>query len=112
MPCSRATRGLVCPDFAASAELPHGSGEAARVELDNLLLPVTPDTGTGNFQITFLNNGGQVPGLSHMIIAGNDDTEVHQQCTTDCTSVPEPMSGALLGVGLLGALAAARYRRG
>ena len=94
------------------AVLISGGNNADAYLFDNLLLPVTPDTGTGNFQITFLNNGGQVPGLSHMIIAGNNDAEVHQQCTTDCTSVPEPMSAALLSVGLLGTLAAARYRRG
>jgi len=45
----------------------------------------------GSFQISFVNNGGQVPGLSNMAV-------FFRQAAT---SVPEPATLTLLGLGLL-----------
>ena len=51
----------------------------------------TDGVGEGTFKISFLNPGGQIPDLSHMIIAFRDGAP----------SVPEPTTAMLLGTGLL-----------
>jgi PEP-CTERM motif len=60
---------------------------------EDVLLPITPNTGTGTFDINFVNNGGQQPNISHLLLAGSDPRSV---------VVPEPGSLALLGSGFLG----------
>ncbi len=68
----------------------------------DVLLPTSPTSGTGDWNITFLNNGGQIPNISHMTVAGRLDD-------TPPTNVPEPSTLAILAIGLLGFLAL--YRR-
>ena len=72
--------------------------------LTNVLLPASPTSASGSFDINFTNNGGQQPNLSHLLLAGYNFQGV--------TSVPEPMSISLLGLGLLGLGVVQRKRSG
>lgn len=88
-----------------------GGNNGAGYYFDDVYLPITPNTGSGTFQVTFLNNGGQVPGLSHLILAGGNVTTPPPPPPP--TSVPEPHAIALFGAGLAAfGLARRRRRRG
>ena len=49
-------------------------------------------TGNGTWEISFLNNGGRIPDISHFSLYVREGT----------TTVPEPGTAFLLGLGLLG----------
>jgi hypothetical protein len=91
-----------------------GGNNADAYRFSKVLLPDAPNnSGTANFDIVFHNNGGQVPDLSHITVTAGDDVEVTQQCTTNCVvATPEPSTIALLGLGLMGTLVAAKRKRG
>jgi hypothetical protein len=57
------------------------------------LFEVTPNTGSGTWQITYRNNGGQIPRLSHLSIWAR---------LVPTFAVPEPGTLGLIGVGLFG----------
>jgi len=71
-----------------------GGNNGSGYLLTNVLLPLSPNSGSGTFDINFLNNGGQQPTISHLLVAGGD--------TRTPGSVPEPATLALLGGALLG----------
>jgi hypothetical protein len=60
---------------------------------DDITISATPDSGGGDWQISWLNNGEQTPNISHITIYVTDGS------TTD---MPEPGTLSLLGLGLLG----------
>jgi hypothetical protein len=79
-----------------------GNADDAGYLFKSVLIPDGPYSGGGTFTVTFLNNGGKVPDLSHMTIMGS---------VVPGTPVPEPATIALLGMGLLGLAGATRRRR-
>lgn len=70
-----------------------GGNNGAGYLFQGVLLPVSPTTGNGTFDINFVNNGGQQPGLSHLLLAGGNPRTTRQ--------VPEPATAALVATALL-----------
>lgn len=76
-------------DFVAVLK---ASDRYATYLFDDELLNVVPNSGTGSWSISYLNNGGQIPNLSHFSLYAK----------LESTPVPVPGTALLLGLGLIG----------
>jgi hypothetical protein len=81
-------------DFAV---LLNGGNNNAAYLLSSVLLPISPTSGNGTFDIQFLNNGGQQPSISHLTLAGRVVSS-----SPDPVLIPEPGTLLLLGSALAG----------
>lgn len=85
-----------CPQFIDVVFGLKGSNRSALYLFDDILFDDLGDgkgAGNGKFAIAFLNNGGQTPGLSNMVMYMRPG---------ESRAVPEPGTLALLGAALLG----------
>lgn len=91
------TNGLLPQNLPITVDLAillMGGNNMAAYLLSNVLLPVSPTSGSGLFDIQFLNRGGQQPTISHLTLAGRIVP------TTEIIEVPEPTSAMMFGAGL------------
>ena len=82
-----------------------GAKPAALYLFDDFLQTSTPGGADGTYTVALANPGGQTPDLSNITLFGRVGAPPPP------TDVPEPMSLAILGIGLLGLGYVARRRK-
>ena len=75
-----------------------GSSQGAAYYFDDVYFPSTDLSGDGTFLISYLNNGGNIPDLSHASVYGRLTDEFEPPAG----GVPVPGTLFLLGLGLVG----------
>lgn len=78
------------------------SNQSASYLFEDELFTANPLSGSGTFKISYVNNGGQFPGLSNMSVWYKDPTWTPPNPDDPPPGVPEPATVLLMGLGLLG----------
>jgi hypothetical protein len=102
---SNGAAGSNLPLMVDLAILLSGGNNNAAYLLSSVLLPLSPTSGSGTFDIQFLNNGGRQPTISHLTLAGRIIP------TPTLLKIPEPTTMALFTCGLIGLGLLSRRRR-
>lgn len=76
-----------------------GGGNGSGYFFNDVLLSSNPTTGSGSYDINFLNGGGSSPNLGHLLLAGGN---VASEARISPNAIPEPATFALLVLGLAG----------
>src|SRR5262245_51479757 len=95
------------PIYVDLVLLLNGGNNNAAYLLSNVLLPASPTSGSGTFDIQFLNSSlRNQPDISHLTLAGRIAAR------PEINRIPEPTSMALYGAGLLSLSLIGRRRKG
>ena len=94
-----------------------GSNNFASYLFEDLNLIGDPGSGSGTWEVTFENNGGQIPNISHASIYGKDPSTPPcgepcepPPCETGCGELTEPTTFGLLMMGLVGTFVTRRRK--
>ena len=104
------TNGLVADNLPITIDfalMVNGGSNGDGYLFQGVTIPITPTSGTGDFLVTFHNNGGNFPGLSHLTLIGGNDVGINPVIV----DTPEPATLAVLGMGMIGLGAVRRRRR-